>query len=72
MLIGTAGNHLTSLIKLAFYLSDVQLTIVDCTKSSHFYDSMRGAVRTAGSENKTVGLIFTVNISCTLFAFVSI
>jgi hypothetical protein len=60
MLIGTVGNHLNSLIKLAFYLADIQLLTVDCSKSSLFYDSMRAAVRSAGSENKSVGLIFSV------------
>lgn len=61
MLVGTVGNHLTSLIKLSFYLADIQLLHVDCSKASLFYDSMRAAVRTAGSENKYVGLIFSVN-----------
>lgn len=62
LLIGNIGNHLTSLVKLAFYLADIHLSSVDCSKSSLFYDSMRAAVRTAGSENKCVGLIFSVKI----------
>lgn len=61
MLIGTVGNHLTSLIKLAFYLADVQMHHVDCSKASSFYDSIRSAIRTAGSENKMIGLILTVS-----------
>ena len=60
LLIGTAGNHLTSLIKLAFYLADIQHLSVDCSKTSLFSDSMRSAVRTAGAENKCVGLVLTV------------
>ena len=60
LLIGNIGNHLTSLVKLAFYLADINLSTVDCSKSSLFYDSMRAAVRTAGSENKYVVLIFSV------------
>ena len=59
LLIGNVGNHLSSLIKLALYLADIQLFSVDCSKLSLFYDSMRAAVRSAGSENKTVGIIFS-------------
>ncbi len=59
LLIGTVGNHLSSLLKLAIYLAELQLLNVDCSKPSQFYDSMRSAVRTAGSENKCVGVIFT-------------
>lgn len=61
MLIGTVGNHLTSLVKLAFYLAEIQLLAIDSSKSSLFYDSIRAAVRSAGAENKSVGLIFSVN-----------
>lgn len=60
LLIGAVGNHLTSFIKLAFYLADIQLLTIDCSRSSLFYDSMRAAVRSAGAENKSVGLIFSV------------
>jgi len=55
------GNHLGSLVKLALYIADIQLLTIDCSKTSLFYDSMRTAIRTAGSENKTVGLIFSSN-----------
>lgn len=61
LLVGSVGNHLSSLIKLALYIAEIQLFSVDCSKASLFYDSMRAAVRSAGSENKSVGLIFTVN-----------
>ena len=70
-MIGTSGNHLGSLIKLAFYLAEVQLLTIDCSKSSLFYDSMRAAVRSAGSENKSVGLIFSVNIYNFLLDFMN-
>lgn len=58
-MIGTVGNHLSSLIKLALYIAEVQHFNVDCSKPSLFYDSMRAAVRSAGSENKPIGVIFT-------------
>ncbi len=53
------GNHLSSLVKLALYIAEIQLLTIDCSKTSLFYDSMRTAIRTAGSENKAVGLIFS-------------
>ena len=62
LLVGNVGNHLSSLVKLALYLADIQLLSIDCSRTSLFYDSMRTAIRTAGSENKAVGLIFSVNL----------
>jgi hypothetical protein len=62
LLIGNTGTHLTSLIKLAFYLAEIQLHPVDDKKISNFYDSMRAAVRSCGSENKMIGLTFSVII----------
>lgn len=59
MLIGNVGNRLSSLIKLALYIADIQLFSVECSKLSLFYDSMRSAVRIAGSDNKNVGVIFS-------------
>ena len=69
LLVGNVGNHLSSLVKLALYLADIQLLSIDCSRTSLFYDSMRTAIRTAGSENKAVGLIFSVNLVWTLFLF---
>ena len=63
LLVGNIGNHLASLTKLALYIADIQLLAVDCSRTSLFYDSMRSAIRTAGSENKPVGLIFSVFLS---------
>lgn len=60
MLIGNIGNHLTSLVKLALYLAEIQLHHIDCSKPSLFYDSMRAAVQSAGSENRNIGIIFSV------------
>lgn len=66
LLIGNVGNHLNSLVKMALYIADIQLLSIDCSKTSLFYDSMRTAIRTAGSENKAVGLIFSVCVTVTV------
>lgn len=69
LLIGNIGNHLSSLIKLTLYIAEIQLFSVECSKLSLFYDSMRTAVRVAGSDNKNVGLIFTVNFQIILIIY---
>lgn len=61
LLIGNNGNHLSNLLKLGFYIAEIQLYPVECAKTSLFFDSIRAAVRSAGAEGKTVGLIFTVS-----------
>jgi hypothetical protein len=60
LLIGTAGNRLRHLIKLAVYLADIQVAQVDCAKISLFYDSIRASVRAAGAEGRPTALVFSV------------
>lgn len=60
LVIGTVGSHLSKLVRLAFYLAEIQEHVIDHSTKSLFYDSLRSVVRTTGVEGRHVGILLTV------------
>jgi hypothetical protein len=65
--IGTVGSHLSKLVRLAFYLAEIQEHIIDYSTKSLFYDSLRAVIRTTAVEGRHVGVLLTVRITKRIF-----
>jgi hypothetical protein len=61
--IGTVGSHLSKLVRLAFYLAEIQEHIIDHSTKSLFYDSLRAVLRITAVEGRHVGIVLTVRKS---------
>ena len=59
-MIGTMGSHLSKLVRLAFYLAEIQEYIIDTSTKSLFYESLRTVVRTTGVEGRQAAILLTV------------
>ncbi|CAF4737085.1 unnamed protein product, partial [Rotaria sp. Silwood1] len=57
--IGTIGSHLSKLVRLAFYLAEIQEHTIDYSTKSLFYDSLRGVIRTTAVEGRHIGILLT-------------
>ncbi|CAF3476774.1 unnamed protein product [Rotaria socialis] len=57
--IGTIGSHLSKLVRLAFYLAEIQEHAIDYSTKSSFYDSLRGVIRTTAVEGRHIGILLT-------------
>ena len=62
-MIGTVGSHLSKLVRLAFYLAEIQEHVIDYSTKSLFYDSLRAVIRTTAVEGRHVGVVLTVRKS---------
>lgn len=60
-MIGCVGSHLSKLVRLAFYLAEIQEHHINHTTKSLFYDTLRSVVRTTGVEGRHIGIVLTVN-----------
>ena len=60
-MIGCVGSHLSKLVRLAFYLAEIQEQTIDHSTKSSFFDSLRAVVRTTGVEGRHIGILLTVN-----------
>jgi hypothetical protein len=58
--IGTVGSHLSKIVRLAFYLTEIQEHIIDYSTKSLFYDSLKAVIRIAAVEGRHVGILLTV------------
>ncbi|CAF0936921.1 unnamed protein product [Rotaria sordida] len=61
--IGTIGSHLSKLVRLAFYLAEIQEHTIDYSTKSLFYDSLRGVIRTTAVEGRHIGILLTAVIN---------
>lgn len=58
--IGIVGSHLSKLVRLAFYLAEIQEHVIDYSSKSLFYDSLRAVIRTTAVEGRHIGVVLTV------------
>lgn len=58
--IGTIGSHLSKLVRLAFYLAEIQEHAMDYSSRSSFYDTLRAVIRTTAVEGRHIGILLTV------------
>ena len=59
-MIGTMGSHLSKLVRLAFYLAEIQEYVIDTSTKGLFYDSLRTVVRATGVEGRQAAILLTV------------
>ncbi|XP_077973667.1 uncharacterized protein LOC120348568 isoform X2 [Styela clava] len=57
--VGAVGSHLSNLTKLALHVAGLQPFKVDASRPATFFDSLRTAVRIAGTEGVPVVVVLT-------------
>lgn len=58
--IGMVGSHLSKIVRLAFYLAEIQEYPIDYANKSLFYDNLKAVIRTAAIEGRHIGVVLTV------------
>ncbi|CAK8694917.1 unnamed protein product [Clavelina lepadiformis] len=59
VLIGAVGSHLTQLTRLALHLAAMRPFPIDTSRPTAFFDSLRTAVRVAGTEGYPVSVVLS-------------
>ncbi|CAF1326895.1 unnamed protein product [Adineta steineri] len=57
--IGTVGSHLSKLVRLAFYLAEIQEHVIDYSNKSLFYDTLKTVIRITAVEGRHIGILLT-------------
>nr|DBA26446.1 TPA: hypothetical protein GDO54_010703 [Pyxicephalus adspersus] len=61
LLVGCIGSHLTTLVKLALYVADIPLHVVDTSGHSNFISSLKSAIQISAVEGKPTAILLTAD-----------
>lgn len=65
-IVGAVGSHLSNLTRLALHVAGLQPFKVDASRPATFFDSLRSAVRIAGTEGVPVVVVLTARYAIQL------
>ena len=59
VVVGAVGSHLSQLARLALHVADLRPFPIDSSRHTAFFDSLRTAVRVAGTEGHPVSVVLS-------------
>ncbi|XP_018425842.1 PREDICTED: dynein gamma chain, flagellar outer arm-like [Nanorana parkeri] len=59
LLVGCIGSHLSTLVKLALYVADIPLHVVDTSGHNNFVSSLKSAIQISAVEGKPTAILLT-------------
>nr|CAB3238692.1 dynein heavy chain 8, axonemal-like [Phallusia mammillata] len=59
VIVGAVGSHLTQLTRLALHVADLRPSPIDSSRPTAFFDSLRTAVRVAGTDGHPVSVVLS-------------
>ncbi|KAM9316607.1 uncharacterized protein PAF06_007656 [Gastrophryne carolinensis] len=61
LLVGCVGSHLSTLVKLALYVADIPLHVVDTSGHRSFIDSLKSVIQISAIEGKPTAILLSAN-----------
>ncbi|XP_077343463.1 dynein axonemal heavy chain 5-like [Lithobates pipiens] len=61
LLVGCVGSHLSTLVKLALYVADIPLHVVDTSGHNNFIGSLKSAIQISAVEGKPTAILLTAD-----------